>query len=250
MQSKDTSWNNVASWYDEYLEGGEDTYQRKVIFPNLTRLVAPTQGMKILDLACGQGFFSRGFAEAGAEVIGIDLSPNLIEQARKRSPGINFLVSTADAIPAVSDASMDVVTIVLAIQNIENFHGVFSECSRVLKEDGRLFLVLNHPAFRIPKKSSWGFDEKEGIQYRRLDAYISESKAEIEMHPGSNKETTVSFHRPLQAYFKALQKNGFTVERLEEWMSHKKSVGTRAILENNARNEFPLFLFLGAIRIG
>ena len=50
-------------------------------------------------------------------------------------------------------------------------------------------------------------------------------------------------------YFKQLQKAGFLVSRLEEWVSHKTSeAGPREAAENRARNEFPLFLFLEAVK--
>ena len=103
-------------------------------------------------------------------------------------------------------------------------------------------------AFRIPKRSSWGFDQEKNIQYRRVDEYISESEIAISMHPGTDsKSVTVSFHRPLQSYFKALRKAGFSVTRFEEWTSDKHSQpGPRANAENKARKEFPLFLALEA----
>ncbi|MDE2001248.1 MAG: SAM-dependent methyltransferase, partial [Patescibacteria group bacterium] len=134
----------------------------------------------------------------------------------------------------------------------------FAECARALVSGGRLVLVLNHPAFRIPKESSWGWDEKMKIQYRRVDRYLSELRSKIMMHPstGSGRapgrdagEYTVSFHRPLQYYFKALQKNGFMVSRLEEWESHRKSEkGPRAEAEDRARKEIPMFLCLEAVK--
>ena len=109
---------------------------------------------------------------------------------------------------------------------------------------------MNHPAFRVPKLSGWRFDDKSKIQYRKIDEYMSESKSKIEMHPGKdNNQSTVSFHRPLQVYFKMLKKNGFCVSGLEEWISDKKSQhGPRAIAEDKARKEFPLFLFIEAKR--
>ena len=108
--------------------------------------------------------------------------------------------------------------------------------------------MLNHPAFRIPKESSWGFDEKAKVQYRRIDRYLSDIKAKIDMHPGTKRsEQTLSFHRPLQAYAKALFKQNFSVRRLEEWSSDKKSEkGPRADAEDRARKEIPLFLALEA----
>ena len=49
-----TSWGGVASWYDDYLKD-EDTYQAKVIAPNLMRMLNLKEGERVLDVACGQG---------------------------------------------------------------------------------------------------------------------------------------------------------------------------------------------------
>ena len=70
------------------------------------------------------------------------------------------------------------------------------------------------------------------------------------MHPGDKPwEKTISFHRPLQYYFKALFKNGLAVFRLEEWVSHKTSEeGLKKEAEDRSRHEFPLFLFLEAVK--
>lgn len=244
---KQTSWGGVADWYDELLSG-EGTYQKELILPNLIRLLALKKSDTVLDLACGQGFFAREFAKSGAKVVGADISPELIEIARKNSKNIDFHVASADSLPFLKNGSIDRATIVLAIQNIENISAVFKEVARVLKEGGRLFLVLNHPAFRIPKKSEWGDDRERGVQYRRLDAYMTEFKVPIEMHPGDDpREKTVSFHRPLQVYSKTLANAGFAITRIEEWTSNKKSQpGPRAKAENKARNEFPLFMMIEA----
>ncbi len=259
-----TSWGGVADWYDGLL-GDEDTYQKEVILPNLLRLMTPKAGMHILDLACGQGFFSRALAATGARVTGVDISPELIEIARAKSPvsksGVpSFAVSPADHLPRIDGATFDAVLISLAIQNIENLQGTFGECARVLKPEGKLFVVMNHPAFRVPKRSGWGWDDATKSQYRRVDAYLSESKEEIVMNPGKEaaakavgaKEAsakTVSFHRPLQLYFKKLQKAGFAVSRLEEWNSHKESQpGLRGAEENRIRKEIPMFLCLEGVR--
>jgi ubiquinone/menaquinone biosynthesis C-methylase UbiE len=158
----------------------------------------------------------------------------------------------------VKDHSVDVIIIVLAIQNIENINAVFAECKRVLKPGGKLFMVLNHPAFRIPKASDWqtehDHEKNQQVMYRRIAGYLSERKIAIDMHPGKSaagkrteKIETVSFHRPLQIYSKALAKSGFAIARLEEWDSHKKSLpGPRQKAEDTARKEIPLFLCIEA----
>lgn len=289
---KDTSWNEVAGWYDDLL-GQADTYQEKVILPNLIRCMNIKKGETIADMACGNGFFSGHFLAAGAQVIGFDISPRLISSAKnKYGKKADFFVASADeperlaesfvmAVKSVKSAESspgrmaDKAVCVLAIQNIENVKGLFESCRRILAPSGSLYIVMNHPAYRIPQGSSWGFDEVAGRQYRRVDRYLSEMKIPIVMNPGhttgrSNNRngenngdgkndrnrtgdrqvTTFSFHRPLQYYFKLLQASGFSVVRLEEWISHRHSqTGPRQKEEDRARGEFPLFLFIEARKI-
>lgn len=242
------SWGGVADWYDEYLETNKDSYQEKVIAPNLLRILDIKKGMKIADVACGQGFFARKFKTAGAYVIGSDISLELIASAKKHSKDIEYVVSPAHKLPFLNDESVDAVVIVLAIQNIKEMDLVFREAQRVLAKEGRLILVLNHPAFRIPKRSSWEFDDKNKKQYRRIDGYLTESKNTIVMHPGqAESEETISYHRSLQDFFKVFYKTNFAVTRLEEWISHKKSEsGPRQLAEDVARKEIPMFMMIEA----
>ena len=243
-ESKETSWGAVSDWYDDLL-GSAETFQAEVILPHLLRIIEPRTGLQIADVACGQGFFSRAFSTGGASVAACDISKALITLAEKKGGSVKYEVASADHLPW-KDGSFDIAALILAIQNIAPLYETMAECARVLKHGGRLIVVLNHPAFRIPKKSSWGFDDVLKIQYRRLDEYASESKAEIKAHPGQQSSAvTISFHRPLQTYFKALHKAGFGVERLEEWISNKKSEsGPRKLIEDKARKEIPLFMML------
>jgi len=209
------------------------------------------KGEKVLDLACGQGFFSGEFALTGALVTGVDVSPELIDIAKRKYSTINFLVSPAEDLSFLESGFFDKVTIILAIQNIENIKKVFEECYRVLSKGGELFIIMNHPAFRIPRKSYWGFDEENNIQYRRIDGYLSEAKEKIDMNPGEiiDKKFTFSFHRSLQFYFKILKNCGFCVTNLEEWISNKFSQeGPRKKAEDRARKEFPMFMMLEALK--
>ncbi len=247
MSIHSTTWGPHAQWYDTMVHK-KDSYQQTVILPSLLRIVSPQKGQKILDLACGQGFFSNAFAQAGASVVGADIAPELVALAREHSPSaITYHVCPAHKLPFEAD-SFDVITIVLAIQNIKEASETIAECARVLRPHGRLVMVLNHPCFRIPQKSDWGWDEKLKTQYRRIVGYMGDFSTAIQMHPGDDlKANTISFHRPLQWYIKALSKQKFSITRLEEWISNKKSQkGPRSIAENIARKEFPLFMCVEA----
>ena len=257
-----TSWGGVAGWYDNLLEHESSTYQSDVVLPNLLRLVNPGPDDHILDLACGQGYFARAFAQLGAKITASDIAPELIAHAKKletnatpktgtRRNEIIYHVSPAERIAYLGPRSVNKAMIILAIQNIEHIHSVFAEVSRVLKPGGSFVLVLNHPMFRAIKRTSWGWDEtkdsQQAKQYRRIDAYMSESREKIDMTPGTNdprkKIETVSFNRPLQVYAKSLSKTGFAITRIEEWISHKESgPGPRKFEEDRMRKEIPLFM--------
>lgn len=252
-----TSWGGVADWYDGLIEQTEDSYQKKVLMPNLIRIIEPKSGLDILENACGQGYFARAFASYGAKVTGADISNELIELAKKHKDNkrdVIYHTAPADQLTFAKDNSYDVVVIVLALQNIENLAGTFVESARILKKGGRIVFVLNHPTFRIPTRSSWQWDEKLKTQYRRLDGYMSDTKNKIDMTPGTEKgfmkKFTYSFHRPLQTYFKSMSKAGFAVTRLEEWISHKESEpGPRAEEENRMRKEIPMFVCIEAVKL-
>lgn len=258
MKSNKTSWSQVASWYDTMIEEGDGTFQKDVILPNIIRLMSIRPGTRVVDMACGQGFFAREFAHAGAYVSAADISPELIVAAEnhlKKETRLRtrpqFFVAPAHRMTAVATGSADIVTIILALQNIKELPETLSEVSRMLKPGGRLLVVLNHPAFRIPKSSSWAYDDNAKVQYRRIDSYLSERTIPIDMHPGGAKRTyTVSFHRPLQVYAKHLGKAGLYISNMEEWISNRRGPkGKTYVALEHARKEIPLFLFIEARKI-
>lgn len=253
QRTRNTTWEGVARKWHKGLEERADSYHASVVAPNLLRVLKPAAEMRVVDIGCGDGFITREIAAMGAEVVGTDISPEMVKLAQKAAaPNERYVAAPAEKLSFAKDASFDAATIVLALQNIEHLDGALAEAARVLRTGGRLLIVLNHPVFRIPKKTSWGWDDEAKTQYRRLDGYMSEARLSIDMEPGKGGKgkTTVSFHRPLQVYVKALVKAGFIIDGLEEWISHKKSEdGPRAKAEDMARKEFPLFLMIATHRI-
>jgi ubiquinone/menaquinone biosynthesis C-methylase UbiE len=246
-------WDQAAQWYDALvgLKGSE--YQKAVIFPGALELMQLKKSDAVLDLACGQGVYSRYLSQRKMKVTGLDTSEEMIRFAQSRSDSsIRYEQGDAQDSQTLPGKTFDAVVCLLALQNIESIAPVMRNVKRWLKPGGRFVMVTTHPCFRIPRQTHWGWDEQKKIQYRRVDLYGSESAIPILTPPFTQSQSfTVTYHRPLQGYFQVMNEAGLCVDGLEEWTSHKTSEpGKRSKAENRARQEIPLFLALRAVHCG
>lgn len=93
-------------------------------------------GKSVLDLGCGTGIFSRYFAETGAMVTAMDISPDLIEEAKKeQTSSITYLVGDAEHLP-FPDSSFDVVAGSSILHHLAP-ETALKEIYRVLRNGGR-----------------------------------------------------------------------------------------------------------------
>jgi len=250
MNRKNTSWQKVNKWYGSVVgEKGHFFYQ-DIVLPNSLRLLKIESSDRVLDVACGQGVLARRLPKE-TKYLGIDASKSLIEEAKRMSKNSSqsFLVKDA-TLPFRVKERFNKAAIVLALQNIKEPEKVIKNISEVLDKDGLLLIVLNHPCFRIPRQSSWEEDKSNKLQYRRINRYLSPIEIPINTHPGqSDSPVTWSFHHPIEDYANYLFKNNFAILKIEEWKSNKKSEGKAASMENRAREEFPMFMAMMAIKL-
>ena len=137
------------------------------------------------------------------------------------------------------------------MQNLDKPDQAIKEAACHLKKNGTLFLVINHPCYRIPRQSSWGIDKLKKLQYRRVERYMTPLEIPIRTHPSKKDKSpsTYSYHFPISEIVKWLGDNQLSISRLEEWCSNKTSTGKNAKMENRSRHEFPLFLALASKKI-
>jgi ubiquinone/menaquinone biosynthesis C-methylase UbiE len=252
MKNKnDTSWQNVASWYDASVGNLGHYYHQHVVIPNILKLMQLDHSAKVLDIGCGQGVFSRHLPKK-TFYTGVDFSEALLNQAKKQKVKKEDLFFKYDATVPFELERKDYThaSSILALQNMENPKGAISNAYNHLQKNGKLFIVINHPCFRIPRQTSWQIDDSQKMQYRRVNRYLSPLKIPLNMHPGKdNSIVTWSFHYPISFWSKILKESGFVILDIEEWISDKVSVGKAAKMENRAREEFPLFMAFVAEKI-
>lgn len=119
-------------------------------------------GKRILDLGCGPGFYSAILAQRGANVIGIDKSPFLIQKANEHKARLGLATVEfiqADFIDFAPRWEPKLFDYVIAIDAVVSFDyssrthkheevvAAFRAIGRLLKEDGRFVIIENHPCF-------------------------------------------------------------------------------------------------------
>lgn len=246
-----TSWQKVAPWYNKITERGYGHYYHQhVVIPGVIKLLGLNPDSKLLDLASGNGVLANSLPQ-NVRYLGIDIASDLVNQGRKNDKNPNHKYMVFDVTkPLNIPNDFSHAAVVLAIQNIRKPIDVFQNISQHIKKNGVFVLVLNHPAFRIPRQSSWGVDADRKIQYRRIDKYMSPMDIPILMNPGDkNSKQTMSYHHSISEYSKMLRDSGFYIDLIEEWTSDKESeVGKTAKMENRSRSEIPLFMAIRAIK--
>lgn len=117
------------------------------LFDTIVRYAKIPSGGRVLDLACGTGLGMAPYLRRGFEVVGVDVAPKMMEQAKAAvQPGwqVSFAEGRAEALP-FADASFDLVSCAQAFHWFEP-RAAFAECSRVLRRGGALAIFWKHSA--------------------------------------------------------------------------------------------------------
>ncbi len=241
------NWDSSEKWYTQCVGEKGHYYHQTIVLPAALKLLSLNESDSLLDLGCGQGVMARHLPES-VEYQGIDSSQELISAARRltRRKNVHFDVGDVLKPLPLEKKDFDRACFILSLQNMEKPDAAIANAGKHLKIGGQLLIFLNHPCFRIPRQSGWGIDEQAKLQYRRMNVYMSEQKIPIQTSPGKGEKSAVtySYHFPLSSYAKWLNLEGFSIERIDEYCSDKKSEGAKARMENRARLEIPLFLSL------
>lgn len=125
------AFGRAASRYDHYAE-----LQRLSGDALLARLPVQT-GPRVLDAGCGTGWYSRIWRDRGKQVTALDLSPQMLQQARQNGVAHHYLAGDIDALP-LADRCIDLVWSNLVVQWSEDLQAALTQFNRVLKPGGCL----------------------------------------------------------------------------------------------------------------
>lgn len=268
-RSKKSEWDKVADFWDEESGDQGGWHQRHDIDPVMRRVLGPVRKRRVLELGCGNGYFSRWLAKAGARVTAIDYSPRFIalcEAREKRDRlGIRFMCRDAAKLTGLPTRHFGLVVANMMLMDVKKFVQVFQEASRVLQPGGRFVFSIVHPIYSDWQHATARYQGK--LYYARiLKKYLSET-GDDRMHWG-NGTSTSHYHRPVQSYIRAINHSAMVMSdfveiassrpmvrapRQAKRLTHQKtwhylSAQDRQI-KLRRRNEIPMFLVIGTTKV-
>jgi len=133
---ENATWSRCAAGYMD----GFGLLVRETL-PRMLDEANVREGTRILDVGTGPGLLAAEAKSRGAEPIGLDFSEPMLDEARRRHPGIEFRAGSADALPFV-DGSFDAVAGNFVLHHTARPEAVLSESRRVLSEGGRAVFTV------------------------------------------------------------------------------------------------------------
>jgi 2-polyprenyl-3-methyl-5-hydroxy-6-metoxy-1,4-benzoquinol methylase len=203
-------YDAIADWYSAWVDTTPGLLAEGVgeVLPRTIR------GSRVLDVACGSGRATRGLAQLGATVVGVDLSSALIAEARAREAsdplGIDYRVADVTDLAEWWDQSLfDGAVCEMAMMDIDDLAGTVKAVAAATRVGGWFAISMVHPCFPGSDAglSSWPSGQ----------TYFDEGRWTSPNHnPDGVRMRVGSSHRTISTYLNTLIDAGFALERLVE----------------------------------
>ena len=216
-------------------------------WPTLQSMLPAMQGLRVVDLGCGFGWFCRWAREAGAaRVEGLDVSEKMLARARATTadPAITYARADLERL-SLAEGAFDLVYSSLTLHYLENLRGLFEQAHRGLVPGGRLVFSVEHPMYTAPAKPGGSRDADDRLAWP-VNRYFEEGARSTDwLAKGVIKQ-----HHTLARYVNLLIATGFTLVRLEEWGASAAQVAAQVAAHPGwaGADERPSFLLVSARR--
>ncbi len=166
------TYNKIAKLYADY------TYTKLMQF-QLTKFISLLKGKKVLDAGCGGGRDVEYFKEEGLSVLGIDISEEMIKEAKKRVSGARFEVMDFSDIK-LKDSTVDGVWCMAGFLHTprDEIVKVLKEFFRVLKKEGVVYVAVREGVGEKEiRKEKYGNEPRTYVYFSKeeLVGYLEEA---------------------------------------------------------------------------
>jgi len=221
-----TRWETNAEFWDDYMGEESNRFHRELIRPYTEELLQIEPGHVVLDIACGNGNFSRRLAELGATVTAFDYSSKMIERARRRTKQTDAIVykvmdaSDAASLLELGKEKFDRAVANMALMDMADVESLARSLYELLRPGGVFVFSIPHPCFQTPKMRKITETEdvdgeiitRHGIQTFDYLTPVPYQAVGIRGQPVPH----FMFHRPLSYYFNLFFANGFILDGFVE----------------------------------
>jgi len=183
--------------------------------PPTLALCEPLEGLRVLDVGCGEGYCARKLRRSGAaEVVGIELSEAMVAAAtaaEQRAPlGIRYDQGDATDLSRFGDASFDLALAMFLFNylGVDDTRRAMKEIARVLRPGGRFVLAVPHPSLPYLRSEEPPFFFSVGGR-GYFDARDTRFPGRIWRKDGVALDVQL-VHKTIEDYFEALNFAGFT----------------------------------------
>ena len=178
----------------------------------LLDLVGADPGPRVLDVACGHGPVARELARRGAEVIGVDISSELLDRARSWADGVHagieYVVGDATDPTLLEGDVFDLVVCNFGLSDIDDLDEACATVARVLVVGGRFVFSILHPCFA-------GADDVSG-SWPTGRSYYDEGFWRADGERSVLRRQVGANHRMLSTYLNTLTRSGLAIDVVVE----------------------------------
>ncbi|MEU5211680.1 class I SAM-dependent methyltransferase [Streptomyces sp. NPDC020742] len=183
-----TSYDTVAASYaDQVRHLLEETPEERAALAHFADLVRTGGGGPVADVGCGPGRITAHLRHVGVDAFGVDLSPGMIEVARRDHPGLRFEVGSMTDFD-LADGSMAGLVAWYSLIHVpdDEIGAVFGHFRRVLRPGGPLLLGFHVGAEPQLKTQGYGGHPMKVHVHRRqpgrLTAWLNDAGFTVEAH--------------------------------------------------------------------
>ncbi len=238
MPATANTYDEFASHYADMMtaqeQGGVASDSNMARF---LQVVGNVSGLTVLDAGCGEGYLSRILAQGGAQVIGFDISPRLIEIARAKDPDGAITYQVADLsqpLPAYQ-AHFDLIASYFVLNDVYDYQGFLTTLSASLKPAGRLVIFMNNPYSLVVRNHVTDYFAASGQMF----PYRGMTEEGVAVH---------FWHRTMEEYLSACSAAGLRLQQYVDVPTPEGSFKRRSDTLIPEGYHFPFFTILSLVK--
>lgn len=156
-ESEATVFLPIVEAYDRW-SGSYDSCDNPLVFGAsriVEQLAEHVTGLDIIEFGCGTGRnLARLKHKGAAKLVGCDVSPGMLEQARARDPALTLLRQDMTQMLPLADGSADLILFSLALEHVSDLRAPLREARRLLRPAGRIAVIEIHPVLSLANVSA------------------------------------------------------------------------------------------------